>query len=246
MSFSCPRRFARRYGGGGSILSRGRLLAACCSNVGKACGIAATVTIAGASLLPASSAAARPIRLVAFGDSLTAGYLLPGDEGFAPKLQAALRKQGYDVNVINGGVSGDTTTGGLARLDWTLGDGADAVILELGANDMLRGIDPKVPAANLAQILGKLREKKIKVLLAGMHAAPSMGRDYAEKFDPIYARLAKQYGVPLYPFFLEGILGDPAQHLADGLHPNARGVDTIVAHILPSVDALLKGIAIKS
>ena len=192
------------------------------------------------------SAAARSIRLVAFGDSLSAGYLLPGDDGFAPKLQTALRARGYDITVINAGVSGDTTTGGLARLDWTLADGADAVILELGANDMLRGIDPKVPAANLARMLEKLRAKHIKVLLAGMHAAPSMGRDYAEAFDPIYARLAKQYDVPLYPFFLEGIMGDPAQHLADGLHPNSLGVDTIVAHILPSVDHLLKSIDTKS
>ncbi len=204
------------------------------------------MAIAVASLACASAAAARPIRLVAFGDSLTAGYRLPNDEGFAPKLQAALRKQGFDVTVINAGVSGDTTTGGLARLDWTLADGADAVILELGANDMLRGIDPKVPAANLARMLEQLRAKHMKVLLAGMHAAPSLGREYAASFDPIYPRLARQYDVPLYPFFLDGIMGDPAQHLDDGMHPNARGIDTIVAHILPSVDTLLKSIDTKS
>ena len=209
-------------------------------------GAVAGVTIAVASLACASAAAARPIRLVAFGDSLTAGYRLPNDEGFAPKLQAALRKQGFDVTVINAGVSGDTTTGGLARLDWTLADGADAVILELGANDMLRGIDPKVPAANLARMLDQLRAKHMKVLLAGMHAAPSLGREYAASFDPIYPRLARQYDVPLYPFFLDGIMGDPAQHLDDGMHPNARGIDTIVAHILPSVDTLLKSIDTKS
>ena len=209
-------------------------------------GAVAGVTIAVASLACASAAAARPIRLVAFGDSLTAGYRLPNDDGFAPKLQAALRKQGFDVTVINAGVSGDTTTGGLARLDWTLADGADAVILELGANDMLRGIDPKVPAANLARMLEQLRAKHMKVLLAGMHAAPSLGREYAASFDPIYPRLARQYDVPLYPFFLDGIMGDPAQHLDDGMHPNARGIDTIVAHILPSVDTLLKSIDTKS
>ena len=194
-----------------------------------------------ASRLSASraAAAAKPIRLVAFGDSLTAGYMLPREDGFAAKLEVALRKQGHDVTVIDGGVSGDTTTGGLARLDWTLGEGTDAVILELGANDMLRGIDPKIPEANLGKMLAQLKEKHIKVLLAGIRSEPSLGKDYALVFDPIYGRLAKKYGVALYPFFLEGIMGDPSQHIADGMHPNARGVDTIVAHILPSVDALV-------
>lgn len=194
---------------------------------------------------PAGAAPApkgKPIRIVAFGDSLTAGYMLPGDAGFSAKLEAALRKQGYNVTVINGGVSGDTTTGGLARLDWTLGDGTKAVILELGANDMLRGIDPDIAKKNLAAMLKRLKERHIKVLLAGMRATPSLGKDYATKFDAIYPALAKQYDVPLYPFFLDGIIGDPAQHLADGLHPNARGVDTIVAHILPDVDALVKSV----
>lgn len=192
-----------------------------------------------------AAAHAATIRLLAFGDSLTAGYNLPDGEGFVPKLQAALRKQGHDVVVIDGGVSGDTTTGGLARLDWTLGDGADAAIVELGANDMLRGLDPKIPQANLAKILAALKAKHVKVLLAGMKAAPSMGQAYAQAFDPIYPALAKQFDVPLYPFFLEGIMGDPARHLPDGLHPNAKGVDTIVANILPAVDALLKGVETK-
>ncbi len=189
-----------------------------------------------------SAAAAKPIRLVAFGDSLTAGYQLPRADGFAAKLEAALRGQGHDVTVIDGGVSGDTTTGGLARLDWTLGEGTDAVVLELGANDMLRGVDPKIPEANLAHMLEALKAKHIKVLLAGMRTAPSLGPDYAAAFDPIYQRLAKKYDVPLYPFFLAGIMGDPSQHLPDGLHPNARGVDTIVTNILPSVDALLTSV----
>lgn len=191
-------------------------------------------------------AAAKPVRIVAFGDSLTAGYQLADADGFAPKLEAALRAQGHDVTVVNAGVSGDTTTGGLARLDWTLADGADAVILELGANDMLRGIDPKIARDNLAKMLSVLTARKIKVLLAGMRAAPSLGPDYAAAFNPMYGALAKQYGVALYPFFLDGIVGDAAQHLPDGLHPNAKGVDTLVAHILPSVDDLLKSVAPKS
>jgi acyl-CoA thioesterase-1 len=185
------------------------------------------------------AAGAKPMRIVAFGDSLTAGYMLPQSDGFAAKLEAALRRQGRDVIVIDGGVSGDTTTGGLARLDWTVGEGADAVILELGANDMLRGIDPKIAEANLGAMLAQLKAKRVRVLLAGMRTMPSMGHDYAAAFDPMYGRLAKQYGVALYPFFLDGVMGEPSQHLPDGLHPNARGVDTIVARILPSVDALL-------
>ncbi len=187
-------------------------------------------------------AAARPIRLLAFGDSLTAGYGLPPGQGFAPKLEAALRKQGHDVTVVDGGVSGDTTSGGLARLDWTLGDGADAVILELGANDMLRGIDPKVPADNLDKMLAALKARHIPVLLAGMHTAPSMGREYSDRFDAIYPEMSRKYDVALYPFFLNGIIGDQALHLPDGLHPNAAGVDVIVQKILPAVDDLLKGI----
>ncbi len=188
----------------------------------------------------AASATAKPVRLLAFGDSLTAGYGLPPGQGFVPKLEAALRKQGHDVTVVDGGVSGDTTSGGLARLDWTLGDGADAVILELGANDMLRGVDPKIPDANLDTMLAAFRDKHIPVLLAGMHTTPSMGREYSDKFDAIYPTLARRYHVALYPFFLDGIVGDQALHLSDGLHPNAAGVDVIVAKILPSVDDLLK------
>jgi acyl-CoA thioesterase I len=180
-----------------------------------------------------------PARIVALGDSLTAGFMLPEGDSFPAKLEAALRKQGHDVTVVNGGVSGDTTSGGLARLDWTVGDHADVVILELGANEMLRGIDPAVAETNLAAILARLKAKHVRVLLVGMRAMPSMGRIYAAAFDSIYGRLAKRYDVPLYPFFLDGVIDDPAQHLPDGLHPNARGIDTIVARILPSVDALL-------
>ena len=203
--------------------------------------LAALCTAAGVA-----AARAAPIRIVAFGDSLTAGYLLPDADGFAAKLEVALKAQGHDVTVINAGVSGDTTTGGLARLDWTLADGADAAILELGANDMLRGIDPKIAEANLGKMLTAMKAKHIKVLLAGMRATPSLGQDYAAKFDPIYPALAKQYDVPLYPFFLEGVMGQRGQHLADQLHPTVTGVDTIVKNILPSVDALLKSVGSKS
>ncbi len=206
----------------------------------------AIALFSGLAMLGMAAAEGRPIRLVAFGDSLTAGYQLPDADGFAPKLQKALRAQGYDVTVVNGGVSGDTTTGGLARLDWTLGQGTDAVILELGANDMLRGIDPAVPEKNLAAMIDALKARHIRLLLAGMRATPSLGPDYAKRFDAIYPALAKSRDVALYPFFLQGIIGDAGQHLPDGLHPNAKGVDTIVANILPSVDALLKGLDGKS
>ena len=216
----------------------GRAKAVSAPAIAFLCGLA---MLAAATFEP-QAAAAKPIRIVAFGDSLTAGYQLPDADGFAPKLQKALRQKGYDVSVVNGGVSGDTTTGGLARLDWTLGQGTDAVILELGANDMLRGIDPAVPEKTPAAMIDVLKAKRIRVLLAGMRAAPSLGADYAKRFDAIYPALAKRDAVAFYPFFLQGIMGDAGQHLADGLHPNARGVDTIVAGILPSVEALLKGL----
>ena len=194
----------------------------------------------------AGPAAARPIRLVAFGDSLMAGYNLPDADAFPTRLQAALKAQGRDVEVVNAGVSGDTTADGLARLDWTLGDGADAVILELGANDMLRGLDPKLTAGNLDKMLDALKAKHVKVLLAGMRAPPSMGTDYGQAFAAIYPALAKRYGVPLYPFFLDGVIGDRKLHLPDQLHPTGEGVDVIVQRILPDVDKLLDGVAAKS
>ena len=198
------------------------------------------------ALYPADAASAKPWKVVAYGDSLTAGYQLPQADGFAPKLQAALRAQGHDLTVMNAGVSGDTSTGGLARLDWTMGDGADAVILELGANDMLRGVDPTIVKANLAKIIAKLKARNMKVLLCGMMAMPSMGKPYVDAFNAIYPALAKQYDVPLYAFFLDGVMGDKSQHLPDGVHPNAKGVDTMVARILPSVDSLLKSVDGKS
>ena len=192
------------------------------------------------------SAAARPLRLVAFGDSLMAGYSLPEADAFPVRLQAALKAQGRDVEVVNAGVSGDTSADGLARLDWSLGDGADAVILELGANDMLRGLDPKLTADNLGKLLEALKAKHIKVLLAGMRAPPSMGADYQQSFAAIYPELAKRYDVPLYPFFLDGIIGDRRLHLPDQLHPTGEGVGVIVQRMLPDVDKLLDGMPAKS
>ncbi len=206
------------------------------------------VALAGAALLCAGPVAAQPasVRILAFGDSLMAGYQLPDAAAFPSVLQRVLRAQGKDVVVVNGGVSGDTASGGLARLDWTLGDGADAVILELGANDMLRGVDPAVTAKALGEILAQLKARHVKVLLAGMRAAPSLGADYVRRFEAIYPALAKQYDVPLYPFFLDGMVEDASQKLPDGLHPNARGVETVVSRILPSVDALLGTLPPKS
>lgn len=193
------------------------------------------------SLLPASGPArAASFVLVAFGDSLTAGYGLPEKDGFVPRLEAALKAKGLDVNVVNGGVSGDTTSGGLARLDWTVGPDAQAVIVELGANDMLRGLAPALARSALDSILARLKERRLPVLVAGMRAAPNLGPEYGKTFNEIYPDLAAKYGFDLYPFFLDGSAGDASLTQADGLHPNARGVDVIVSRILPSVEKLVK------
>ncbi|HEY1736317.1 MAG TPA: arylesterase [Methylovirgula sp.] len=184
--------------------------------------------------------AAPGLKLVALGDSLTAGYLLPADAAFPAVLEKALRKNGYDVSVVNAGVSGDTSSEGLARLDWAIGDGANAVILELGANDMLQGIDPTVTRKALDTILARLTARHIKVLIAGMRANPSLGKAYVQAFESIYPDLAQKYGLPLYPFFLQGVATDRTLELEDGMHPNSAGVEKIVAAILPQVEALLK------
>ncbi len=194
------------------------------------------IAVTFASALPAS---AKTIRLVAFGDSLSAGYGLPRPDAFPAKLEAALKARGYDVSVTNAGVSGDTTTAGLARLDWSVPAGTDAVIVELGANDMLRGQDPVLARKNLSEIIARLKARKLPILLAGMRAAPNYGADYQRAFDAIFPELAAQNGVLLYPFFLEGVTGDRSVLLADGLHPNAAGVDRIVAGILPEVEKLI-------
>lgn len=203
----------------------------------------------GAGAAPApeggSKESPRVIKLVALGDSLTAGYQLPASAAFPAVLESALRKEGYHVTIANAGVSGDTASGGLSRLDWSLGEGADGLILELGANDMLRGLDPRTTKAALDAILAKLKEKNVKVLIAGMLANPSLGKEYGAQFDGIYPDLAAKYGALLYPFFLDGVAMRRDLTLPDGLHPNAAGVEAIVKNILPSARALLASLGDK-
>jgi acyl-CoA thioesterase-1 len=186
------------------------------------------------------AAAARTLRLVALGDSLTAGLGLAPGKAFPDRLEAALRAKGWDVKVMNAGVSGDTAGDGLARYEWAVPPDADALIIELGANDMLRGHSPGATRAPLAAILDRARAAHLPALLAGMRAAPNLGADYGREFAAVYAALAKTYGVQLYPFFLDGVAGDPKLNQPDGLHPTADGVEVIVQKILPSVEALLK------
>lgn len=188
---------------------------------------------------PATSALARTLQIVALGDSLTAGLGLPAGQSFPEVLERALRAIGYDVAISNAGVSGDTAADGLARYDWAVPVGTDALIVELGANDMLRGLDPAATKASLASILTRAKGARIATLLAGMRAAPNMGADYQARFDAIYPDLAKNFGVALYPFFLEGVAADPKLNQKDGLHPTREGVEKIVANILPAVEALL-------
>lgn len=193
------------------------------------------------ALLPAALQAAppAPIRLLVLGDSLSAGYGLPHAQSFEPQLAAALAASGHDVRIIDGAVSGDTSAGGLARLDWTLGDGADAAIVELGANDGLRGVDPRDMHANLAAILDKLAARHIPVLFTGMYAPPNLGPDYERAFRAVFDQLGKRPGVLYDPFFLDGVATVPSLHQPDGLHPNAAGVKRIVARLLPLVEKLL-------
>ncbi len=193
----------------------------------------------------AAPAAARALQIVALGDSLTAGYSLPADAAFPAQLQKALQAKGFEVEIVNAGVSGDTSSGALARLDWAVPEACDGVIVEIGANDMLRGLDPAMTRQNIGAILKRLRERKIPFLLAGMRAAPNLGPDYSAKFDSIYPDLAKTYDAPLYPFFLDGVAGHPALQLPDGMHPTRQGVATIVAKILPDVTAWIDRLAKK-
>lgn len=193
----------------------------------------------------ANVADVKPVRMVAFGDSLTAGFGLPASEAFPVRLQKALSAKGIAVDILNAGVSGDTTTAGLARLDWSIPPGTEAVILELGANDALRGVDPKVARGALDAILTKLKARNIAVLLCGMYAPPNYGAEYTEKFNAIYPDLAKGHNVPLYPFFLEGVATDAKLTQPDGLHPTAAGVDAVVTRILPTVEAFLKNRALQ-
>ena len=203
------------------------------------------VMIALMSSLPAGAQTGKPVRIVVLGDSLTAGLGLPAQSTFPVKLQSSLKNKGIDAEISNAGVSGDTSSGGRDRLDWSVPDGTDAVILELGANDALRGIDPKLTRDALEDILKRLKARNIAVLLCGMLAPPNYGADYAARFNAIYPGLAKQYGVPLYPFFLDGVAAEATLNQADGMHPTAQGVDVIVSRILPSAEALLATIKAK-
>ena len=192
-----------------------------------------------AVMVTAWPAHAAPIKILALGTSLTQGYGLPPGTEFTVQLQAALKRDGIDATVTNAGVSGDTTAGGLARLDWSLADHPDAVILELGSNDMLRGTPPAETDRNLRAILDKLKADHIKVLLTGMHAQRNLGAQYVKEFDSIYPRLAKDYPVLFYPFILDGVALNPKLNQADGMHPNPAGVKVIVARILPYVEKLV-------
>ena len=198
----------------------------------------AAVTLAGMLTAPAAPAS-DALRIVALGDSLTAGFGLAANEAFPAKLQNALAAKGIAAEVANAGVSGDTTAGGLARFDWSVPEGTDAVILELGANDALRGFDPKMTRGALDAMLRRLGERHIPVLLCGMLAPRNLGAEYDTAFDAIYPDLAKEYGAILYPFFLDGVATDPKLNQRDGLHPTAAGVDVIVAKILPAVERLV-------
>jgi acyl-CoA thioesterase-1 len=197
-----------------------------------------------ALLLVPNMAAARAVKVVALGDSLTAGFGLVENAAFPARLTQALKAKGINATVANAGVSGDTASGGLQRLDWSVPPGTDAVILELGANDMLRGVDPKVTKSALTQIINRLKARHIPVLLAGMKASPNLGRDYVRAFDAIYPALASTHNVVFYPFFLVGVAANPELNLIDGMHPNPAGVDVIVKHILPSVEKLIEQVRV--
>jgi acyl-CoA thioesterase-1 len=198
---------------------------------------------AGTASAQAAPKETRPIKVVVLGDSLSAGLGLPASAAFPERLRKALKNNGVEVDMINAGVSGDTSSGGRDRLDWSVPDGTEAVILELGANDALRGTDPAVTRAALSDILARLKARKIAVLLCGMLAPPNYGSDYAAHFNAIYPELAKSFGVPLYSFFLDGVATDAKLNQADGLHPTAEGVDVIVKKILPTVEAFLGAIS---
>lgn len=204
------------------------------------------------TLLPAAAIAlvlavlparAEALRIVALGDSLTAGYGLEPGESFTGRLEAALKARGHDIVIVNAGVSGDTASDGLNRVDWSVGEDADAVIVELGANDALRGVDPAITRDALDRILVRLGERGLPVLLVGMMAPPNLGQDYGARFNPIYPELAAEHGVLLYPFFLEGVAARADLNQPDGIHPNAEGVAIIVERIVPSVEALIEAAA---
>lgn len=199
------------------------------------------VVVAGMALVATvSGGSAEPYRIVGFGDSLMAGYGLAPGESYPEKLEAELKAKGYDVSVANAGVSGDTTGGGLSRLDWSVPEDADLVILELGANDMLRGVSPAVTRKNLDAMIARLKQRGFDVLLAGMLASPNLGPDYVETYNAIFPDLARKHGIPLYPFFLDGVTANRTMLLEDGMHPNASGIDRMVERTLPAVERFLR------
>ncbi len=201
--------------------------------------LAVNLALLGFSMSLAAAPVGGPIRIVAFGDSLTAGYMLPARDAFPAQLERALKAKGYEVEIANAGVSGDTSGTGLARFDWSIPDGTEAVILELGANDALRGIDPALTKRNLEVIVGKLVARNIDVLLAGISSPENWGGDYADAFNAIYTDLAVQHGLVLYPFFLDGVALKAAFNQGDGLHPTTEGVSIIVERILPKAEELI-------
>ncbi len=190
-------------------------------------------------VMTATAGACATLNLVGFGDSLMAGYQLPPEDAFPARLEKALREKGHDVTISNAGVSGDTTSGGLARIDWSVPDGTKGVILELGANDALRGIAPEESRKNLVAMIEKLKSRGIAVLLVGIMAPPNMGDEYAGRFNPIYPELAKTYGLELYPFFLDGVVGAAGTQLEDGMHPNGNGVGVMVDRFLPVAERFI-------
>ena len=204
--------------------------------------VKAAVTILYVFLLLAGHQAARAsetLSIVVLGDSLSAGYDLPAGAAWPESLGKALVANGHDVTVINAGVSGDTASGGLQRVDWSVADGTDGVILELGANDMLRGVDPDETLVALDGIIERLKERNIAVMLVGMRASPALGPEYQEKYDALFPALAEKHGLVFYPFFLDGIAAEPALNLGDGIHPNEEGVAVIVERSLPTVEAFI-------
>jgi acyl-CoA thioesterase-1 len=197
------------------------------------------VVLGAAAAEPVRVAAGDPVRVVAFGDSLMSGHGLPAHAAFPARLEDALRKKGIAAEVANAGVSGDTVAAGLARLDWSVPEGSEAVILALGANDMLRGIDPEATRRSLAEMLRRLSQRGIPVLVAGMRAAPNLGADYGRRFEAIYPELAAEHGAIYYPFLLDGVAAERTLNQRDGIHPTAGGIEVMVERMLPKVEELV-------
>lgn len=200
------------------------------------------VIFAASMFAMSANAQDRAVQLVGFGDSLMAGYQLPPNDSYTAQLEAALKTKGANVTVTNAGVSGDTSSAGLARVDWSVPDGTDGVILELGANDALRGVSPEETEKNLDAIITGLQKRNIPVLLAGIMAPPNMGDDYAKRFNGMYQRLADKHDLPLYPFFLDGVVMDNSLKLEDGMHPNTKGIAVMVEKSLPAVESFIETI----